>query len=69
MTDTTEKRRPVCGLCGSPEVVFEAYALWDDAVQDWTIAMTWDDIGHCHTCGDTSAAWEAIPAYAGGEPS
>jgi hypothetical protein len=58
--------KPVCAVCGSENVVADAWAEWDVEKQDWELRSTFDD-KFCEDCeGECSVDWvdAAAPAPA-----
>lgn len=41
--------KPVCATCGSSDVLKDAYAVWDNASQQWELNSTYDDTT-CNNC-------------------
>jgi hypothetical protein len=55
---TKKKQKPVCGNCGSSDVLADAYASWNSETQDWELSNTFDKGAHCESCdGETSLDW------------
>jgi hypothetical protein len=53
MTRAGEQRqRPVCGSCGSVDIVFDAYVAWDVEAQEFELRSTFS--GEC-SCGECDA--------------
>lgn len=49
---------PVCGECGSREVVRDAWTYWNFASGEWELKTTFDHFA-CDACGDeTSPVWK-----------
>lgn len=45
------KTRPVCGSCGSGDVVVDAFARWDSDAQDWDLTAAYPETAICEECG------------------
>jgi len=45
------KVHPACHRCGSKEVLRDAYAVWDNDLQDWVLHSTYDDY-RCDSCDE-----------------
>lgn len=44
----------VCSVCGSDEVLCDAYAAWDSNEQTWVLQTTFDKGSYCEVCeGET----------------
>jgi hypothetical protein len=41
----------VCSLCGSGDVLCDAYAEWDIQTQTWELASTFEKGAFCNECG------------------
>lgn len=53
----SQKTKPICTHCGSPDIICDAYAEWDSETQSWVLASTYDDT-HCRDCdGECSTEW------------
>ena len=42
--------RYVCAECGGTNVVADAYARWDEDLQDWLVENRFDKGSQCHDC-------------------
>ena len=52
--------RKVCSTCGSPDVLLDAFAEWDEVEQAWCLQNTFD-AAYCETCeGETSVEDQEI---------
>jgi RNA polymerase subunit RPABC4/transcription elongation factor Spt4 len=56
------EQKTVCPLCGSADVLIDAYASWDTRRQDWVLFNTFPD-GEtvCNECGELvslSESWQ-----------
>lgn len=50
-------RYPVCSYCGSDEIKFDAYSIWDKENQEYKVDQTFDEV-YCEKCeGETSVNW------------
>ena len=50
----TEKIEMICKHCKSDDVVMDAWAIWDDLIQEWVLDNVFDD-AFCKNCdGETS---------------
>lgn len=45
----TERVNMVCGTCGSPDVVRDAWAAWSEGAQEWELQNVFDD-AYCEAC-------------------
>jgi hypothetical protein len=41
---------PVCGHCGSDDVISSATVQWSNEQQEWELADTFAKPAHCNTC-------------------
>ena len=41
----------VCATCGSEIVTLDAWARWNNEIQEWELAETFD-YSYCHACED-----------------
>jgi hypothetical protein len=60
--------RPVCPRCGSDEILRDACAQWDPALQSWVLISIYNS-ETCLACemeGDLIARWEAVKPH--GDP-
>lgn len=56
-----EKVRAVCGTCGSTDLLFDAYARWNEETQDFELVTTFDKGHVCEHCeGPTRPVWKSI---------
>lgn len=54
----TTKTKPTCNLCGSSDVLADAYAEWDSENQCWTVQQIFDKGAYCNTCdSETRLDW------------
>jgi hypothetical protein len=44
---------PVCGHCGSDDIVLQATAQWSNEKQEWELANTFARPAHCNNCSIT----------------
>jgi len=51
------KQKPVCPYCGSDNVVVDATARWDVALQEWVLSGVHDS-GGCEQCGEETKSFE-----------
>ena len=51
---TVKQKIPVCKLCGSTDVVKDAWAYWNFDTQDWEIQYVFDDT-FCNSCQATDS--------------
>ena len=50
---------PVCDQCGSKDVQADAYAIWNQTLQDWDVSLIMDKGHHCNTCDqETTLSWD-----------
>lgn len=55
------KVRMVCASCGGEEVVADAYAVWIEDDQKWSVTQTFEKGGYCADCdGETRIEEEQI---------
>lgn len=45
------KASPSCSNCGSPEVLCEAFVLWNERLQKWTVSDLLEGNSVCNSCG------------------
>ena len=51
---------PICGTCGSENVVCDAWARWNRITQEWELDQTFDDT-FCRDCdADQKVEWKRI---------
>lgn len=61
------REKPVCRTCGSPNVVKDAWAGWDEDKQNWVLENHFDD-AFCNTCEEnTKLDWKGIPDPVAGD--
>lgn len=49
----------VCGTCGSDDILFDAYAVWDEDIQCFTVQNIMDKGHFCNQCdGERSIEWK-----------
>ncbi|WP_421702334.1 DUF3768 domain-containing protein [Aliiroseovarius sp.] len=49
---------PTCSICGSPQVVRDAWAEWSVTFHDWVLKTTFDEFA-CDKCGgQTNPVWK-----------
>lgn len=51
---------PCCTSCGSEDVLRDAWAAWDAASGDWTLAAVFDAAWCNHCDGPTHLRWKAL---------
>lgn len=44
-------QKPVCSACGSDEILCDAYAEWDQNLQEWTLQNTFEQTVCNGVCG------------------
>jgi len=49
--EVRNRNHPVCAVCGSDDILFDAYVQWDRGLQDWSVTMVTDDGHVCENCG------------------
>jgi hypothetical protein len=60
MQMATTKEKPVCSACGSDDVLMDAYAVWDNAAQDWVPNST-HEATVCNACeGECRIDWVPV---------
>jgi len=42
--------RKVCSLCGSEDVLADAYAFWNAETQQWEVSNVFDKGAYCNNC-------------------
>jgi hypothetical protein len=45
----TKTHTYICDVCGSEDVMLDAYAEWDTEIQDWVLRSTFDQ-AYCEQC-------------------
>ncbi|AMD43515.1 hypothetical protein HWA94_gp76 [Pseudomonas phage ZC08] len=46
-------KHPECSMCGSDQVVLDAYAEWSYVLQEWVLQSTFDD-AYCLECEEST---------------
>jgi len=60
----TKAEYPVCADCGSTRVFCDAYAVWDQAKQDWDLHSVFPDDLICDDCRSDAIEWRTLAARA-----
>lgn len=48
---------PICGKCGSTNIVADAWAEWDSEAGDWSLRTVFDHT-QCDDCASTDVEWK-----------
>jgi hypothetical protein len=59
-----ERTKPVCLCCRSSDILFDAYAHWNQETQAWEVHGTYDKGSYCRRCDDDEARVEWVPVDA-----
>jgi hypothetical protein len=51
MVEPEQMQRPRCTSCGGTDILWDAWACWDVATQQWVLHICYDlfDCENCHT--------------------
>jgi hypothetical protein len=61
MVDKPQRVKMVCEICGSDDVLADAYAEWNVETQEWELQNTFDKGSWCNACdGECRIIDEAI---------
>lgn len=44
------RAKPICSQCHSDDIVCQAIAQWSNEAQEWQLASTFGQPGHCNSC-------------------
>ena len=56
------KVTPICAGCGSDNILFDSWAVWDDDRQDFENVHTSDKNGLCQDCDSSDPVkWVGLP--------
>ena len=56
-----KKKKLICTVCGSTDILVDAYAQWNETTQKFELFETFDKGHFCNNCeGECSVKWKEI---------